>query len=428
MLPRAAVLALALGWSACAGEADRLTPGQKRLNIESFEHVWTTVRDKHWDPKLGGLDWQAVHDELRPRVESAVTMEQARAAMADMLARLKQSHFNIVPATVYEEIGGELKGEGRTGLDVRVVDGRVLVVATEPDSPAVESGVKPGWEIGSVDRKPLAGGLRKIDQSFRGSTLHELMLERAVVARLNGDAGSRVPIGFRDGQGRSTTLDIERARPRGEPFSFGNLPTLYFWVESRKVRPDVGYIRFNLFFAPETLNKAFESAIRDCAACRGFVIDLRGNPGGSGGLALGVAGWFLDQPGLRLGDMLLRSNTLKFVVFPRPAPFRGSLAVLIDGCSASTSEILAGGLQDLKRARVFGMRSAGAALPSMFERLPNGDGFQYAIANYISEGGKQLEGAGVMPDEAAEPSRRALLDGRDPALDRALAWIEGNKN
>jgi len=176
------------------------------------------------------------------------------------------------------------------------------------------------------------------------------------------------------------------------------------------------------------LNKAVENAVKDCATCRGFVVDLRGNLGGIGGLAPGVAGWFLDTPGLRLGDMLLRTTKLKFVVFPRPTVFRGPLAILVDGCSASTSEIFAGGMQDLKRARVFGMRSAGAALPSFFERLPNGDGFQYAIANYVSEGGKQLEGAGVIPDETAGPTRRELLKGRDPALDRALAWIEGSKN
>jgi carboxyl-terminal processing protease len=428
MLPRAAVLALALVWAAPAGGADRLTPEQQRLNIESFEHVWTTVRDKHWDPKLGGLDWQAVHDELRPRLERAVTMEQARAVMEDMLSRLKQTHFEIVPAEIYEEMDGDGKGEGRTGIEVRVVEGRALVVSTEADSPAARSGVKPGWEIESVDGKPLAAGLRKIDRSFRGSTLHDLMLEGAVSARLAGEEGSRVKVGFRDAQGRNTPIEMERTRPRGAEFSFGNLPPLYFWVESRKPRPDVGYVRFNLFFAPETLNKALEDAIRDCVACRGFVVDLRGNPGGIGGLALGVAGRFVDQPGLRLGDLFLRSTKFKFVVFPQPTVFRGPLAILVDGCSASTSEILAGGLQDLKRARVFGMRSAGAALPSMFERLPNGDGFQYAIANYISEGGKQLEGTGVIPDEIAGPSRRELLEGRDPALDRALAWIESGRN
>src|ERR1035438_1090776 len=395
MFPRSAVLALVLVWASPGGGVDRLTPEQKRLNIESFEHVWTTVRDKHWDPKLGGLDWQAVHDELLPQLERAATMEQARAVMEDMLSRLKQTHFDIVPATVYQEMEGD-KGPGRTGIEVRVVEGRALVVSTEPDSPAAKSGVTPGWEIDRVDGKPLAPGLRKIDRNFRHSTLHDLMLDQAVFTRLAGGEGSHVKVGFRDARGRSTTIDMERARPRGSEFSFGNLPPLYFWVESRKVRPDVGYIRFNLFFAPETLNKAVENAVKDCAGCRGFIVDLRGNLGGIGGLAPGVAGWFLDQPGLRLGDMFLRSAKLKFVVFPRPSPFRGPLAILMDGCSASTSEIFAGGMQDLKRARVFGMRSAGAALPSMFERLPNGDGFQYAIANYISEGGKQLEGAEVI--------------------------------
>jgi|ERR1017187_146718 carboxyl-terminal processing protease len=428
MLPRVAILTLALMWAAPAGTADRLTPEQQRLNLESFEHVWTTVRDKHWDPKLGGLDWQAVHDELRPRLERAATMEQARTVMEDMLSRLKQTHFGIVPATVYQEMEGGGRGEGRTGIELRVVEGRVLVVSTEPDSPAAKSAVTPGWEIERVDGKPLAPGLRKIDRNFRDSTLHDLMLERAVSARLAGGERSRVKVSFRDAQGRRTTIEMERARPRGAEFSFGNLPPMYFWVDSRKVRPDVGYIRFNLFFAPETLNKAVENAVKDCAACRGFVVDLRGNLGGIGGLALGVAGWFLDQPGLRLGDMFLRTAKIKFVVFPRPAPFRGPLAILVDGCSASTSEIFAGGMQDLKRARVFGERTAGAALPSMFERLPNGDGFQYAIANYISEGGKQLEGAGVIPDEAAGPTRRELLEGRDLALDRALAWIESSKN
>ncbi|MGB7760360.1 MAG: S41 family peptidase [Bryobacteraceae bacterium] len=427
MLPRLAILALAVVCAAPGGEV-RLSAEQKRLNIESFEHVWITVRDKHWDPKLGGLDWQAVHDELRPRLERAATMEQARAVMEDMLERLKQTHFGIVPMAVYKEMEDGGKGEGRTGIEVRVVEGRALVVSMDPDSPAAKSAVTPGWEIERVDGKPLEPGLRKIDRNFRGSTLHDLMLERAVSARLAGGEGTRVKLSFRDARGRSTTIDMERARPRGAEFSFGNLPPLYFWVDSHKLRPDIGYIKFNLFFAPETLNKAFENAVADCAACRGFVVDLRGNLGGIGGLAPGVAGWFLDQPGLRLGDMFLRASKLKFVVFPRPAPFRGPLAILVDGCSASTSEIFAGGMQDLKRARVFGMRTAGAALPSVIERLPNGDGFQYAIANYISEGGKQLEGAGVIPDEIAGPTRRELLEGRDPALGRALAWIEGSKN
>jgi len=152
------------------------------------------------------------------------------------------------------------------------------------------------------------------------------------------------------------------------------------------------YVHFNLFFEPDSLNTAFQQAIRTCGNCDGFIIDLRGNPGGIGGLATGVAGWFTDKKDQRLGTMFLRGASMKFVVFPRPETFSGPLAILTDGCSASTSEILAGGMKDLGRARVFGTHTAGAALPSLFTRLPNGDGFQYAIANYISEGGQPLEG------------------------------------
>jgi carboxyl-terminal processing protease len=81
-------------------------------------------------------------------------------------------------------------------------------------------------------------------------------------------------------------------------------------------------------------------------------------------------------------------------------------------------------MQDLKRARIFGTHTAGAALPSAFARLPNGDGFQYILANYISEGGKPLEGLGVAPDETVKPTQKELLAGKDPIMDSAIAWIK----
>jgi carboxyl-terminal processing protease len=168
----------------------------------------------------------------------------------------------------------------------------------------------------------------------------------------------------------------------------------------------------------------FAEAVQACMKCDGFVIDLRGNPGGIGGMAMGMAGWFIDQPDQRLGTMYMRDATLKFVVNPRVNTFAGPVAILVDGASASTSEILAGGMKDLGRARVLGTHTAAAALPSVFEMLPNGDGFQYAIANYISEGGKPLEGLGVSPDVETPLTRQALLDGKDPALDAAVAWIK----
>src|SRR5690242_13149987 len=87
----------------CAA-AQTLTPAQRQSNLDSFEQVWTTVRDKHWDPKLNGVDWQAVHDELKPKVEAAGNMGEARSAMSAMLERLGQTHFGIVASDVYGDV------------------------------------------------------------------------------------------------------------------------------------------------------------------------------------------------------------------------------------------------------------------------------------------------------------------------------------
>lgn len=422
MFRRGAWLCLAVAVTSLA--AAGLTPEQRKLNIDSFEYVWQTVRDKHWDPKLNGLDWQALHDEVRPKVEAAGSMQEARQAVAGMLERLHQTHFGITPPEVYDEMAASGSREGSTGIAARVIGGQAVVTAVAPESPAAAMGVKPGWVIVRVDGRALEPGLRAIEERFSQSTLLDLIRARTVEARLSGAAGEKVRVDFLDGNDRPVALEIERGRPRGTLARLGYLPPMYFWVESRRVRPQVAYIRFNIFFEPDSVIAKVQEAVTGCGDCRGFIIDLRGNPGGIGALSMGLSGFFLDKPGQRLGTMILRDSRINFVVYARPQPFRGPLAILVDGASASTSEIFAGGLKDLGRARIFGTRTAAAALPSVFEKLPNGDGFQYAFANYISEGGKPLEGVGVVPDEEAAPTRAALLAGRDPALDAALAWID----
>jgi carboxyl-terminal processing protease len=404
--------------------AAELTPAQKRLNIDSFERVWQTVRDTHWDPKLGGVDWQAAHDDLRPAVERAETMAQARKAMSDLLGRLHQSHFAILPADVYEEVGDKSRsGDGRTGIDVRVVNGQALVTSVNENSPAAKAGVRPGWLILQIDAKEVAPSIESVSHIYRDSTLRDLMLARAVASKLNGDLDDTVRVRFLDGAGKTVDLEIAEASPRGEKTTFGLLPTQYVWIESRKLEANVGYIAFNMFLGPARLMPAFEDAVKSFQQSDGVIIDIRGNPGGIGIMAMGLAGFFLDKSGQRLGTMQTRQTPLNFVVNPRVPTFRGRVAILVDGSSASTSEIFAGGMQDLKRARIFGTRTAGAALPSFIEKLPNGDGFQCATANYISAGGKTLEGIGVTPDVEAPPTRELLLAGKDAALEAALHWI-----
>ena len=126
--------------------------------------------------------------------------------------------------------------------------------------------------------------------------------------------------------------------------------------------------------------------------------------------------------------MKTRDSELRFPVFPQLEPYTGPVAVLIDECSISSAEILSGGLQDLGMARVFGNQTAGLALPSTVEQLPNGDRLQYAFANYTSDSGKSLEGVGVEPDVLLIPSQSDFRESKDPVLSEALRWILEQKS
>jgi carboxyl-terminal processing protease len=424
-----AAAALAFAQTATSAAPNQLTQKQRQLNIDSFEYVWTTVRDKHWQAKPAGLDWQAVHDELRPSMENTTTMQAARAVLNDMLQRLRETHFAIIPSDLYSDLNGSGgKGEITTGIDVRIAGSDVLVTSVEAGSSAAREHVQPGWQIlkiGSIDLAPV---IEKLNQAYAQSSLRELVLREAILSRLGSKTEEPTTVVFLDGANRRITKSLNQGKPRGELSQFGYLYPMHVWFDSSKVaNGEVGYVKFNLFLDPARVMNLFGEAVEGCKTCRGFIIDLRGNPGGIGAMAMGMAGWFIDQPDRRLGTLSMRDTTLKFVVNPRVYTFAGPLAILMDGTSASTSEILAGGLKDLGRARIFGTPSAAAALPSVFEMLPNGDGFQYAIANYISEGGKPLEGLGVTPDVEASLTREALLSGKDPALDAAIAWIANQK-
>jgi carboxyl-terminal processing protease len=395
--------------------------------MASFEQVWIAIRDTHWEEQPGGLDWGAVRDELEPRIAAAENQDQVRELLNEMLGRLGQSHFGIVPQSVYSGLDAGPGGQHTTGIDVRLLGDDVVVTEVVSGSPADLAGVRPGWVLNAVGGREIDGlidGLREIART-RGLQMG-LVLASSLRQRLSGSPNAVVAVTFLDGNGNSVALNIGTAPQRGTTTQFGNLPPIAVWYEDRRYG-DTTYIRFNAFMDVPRLMPSFEQSIRDCEPCDGIVIDLRGNPGGIAAMAMGMSGFLTAERSFQLGTMHMKGVELNFVVNPRLDPFEGPVAILIDSNSASTSEIFAGGLQDLGRARIFGTTSAGAALPSVIERLPNGDGFQHAIANYVSAGGQTLEGNGVTPDEIVELERDVLLEGRDPVIDAALEWINSQR-
>lgn len=415
---------------------------RRKEHHDSFLRVWETVRDEHWDPKVGGVDWDGARAEFEPQVLAAQSDDEVRDLLGQMLNRIGESHFGIVPSTVYremavadtsEEDADEVEdaapkkersyvGNGSVGIEARILGEDAFVFRIEDGSPAAGAGVQPGWKIVEVDGRDLSSSIARIREHNSDATSLQLMLAGAVHGRLGGRVGDEVHVVF-DAQGEKKELELTLTPPTGTSTRFGHMPEMHFRYQSQRIAEDVGYLRFNMFMDPPTLARSFQESMEEFMDCRGVVIDIRGNPGGIGGMVMGMSGWLIDERGKHLGEMKTRQGTVKFAVFPRAETYQGSVAILIDGCSASTSEIFAQGLRDLERARLFGRRTSGAALPSLFTELPNGDRFQYAMADYTSISGHRIEGNGVNPDEPIALDPEALSRGEDPDMAAAIGWI-----
>ena len=187
---------------------------------------------------------------------------------------------------------------------------------------------------------------------------------------------------------------------------------------------NIRVIAFDVFL-PQLMvriNQAIAKAHSEKAA--GLIIDLRGNPGGIGFMANGIIGRLVSEE-LDLGDMNNTAGNIPFHAFPQKGAYLGPIAVLVDSFSASTSEIFAAALQEHQRARIFGRSTTAAVLPSVIEKLPNGDNFQYAVGDFVTALKKvHLEGKGVLPDEVIPLNTTLLLEGKDPDLEAALSWLK----
>jgi carboxyl-terminal processing protease len=405
-----------------AGSVTRGLAASTEVRQETFDIVWRTVKEKHFDPTLGGLDWDKVREQYAPRAAAAKSDAEFYAVLRQMLGELHQSHFNIIPPEAVIDDNSQEPSGGSVGIDLRMVGNQAVITRVQPGSRAATAGLRPGFIITRIDDTSAAQILALFAKSKESDTMRALRITRTLIARINGAPETTVRVAYLDEHDQLHEATIARERLKGEMSQrLGNFPPQYAEFETRRLAGGIGYIRFNVFVI--LLTERIKGAIRGMSDAPGIIIDLRGNPGGVGGMAPGIAGVLGEKP-TSLGTMTMRSGYIRFFVNPQPNPYLGPLVILTDGGSASTSEIFAGGLQELGRAVVVGERTAGAALPSYFQKLPTGALFQYAIADFKTPKGVLIEGRGVDPDLEVKLNRRALLDGHDPQLDAAMEEIK----
>jgi carboxyl-terminal processing protease len=254
-------------------------------------------------------------------------------------------------------------------------------------------------------------------------------IRRLATRRLLGLAGTRVTIRYLDNADKPGHAVLVREEPAAKPVQIGLLPPLYPEVHARQ-QGDVGIIAFNVFLLEPVLGDIKKAIDRFQAhGAKALIIDLRGNPGGHGAMAIPIASRLVNAP-LTLGSIQFRDFPQKLVAQPEAGvtPFLGPVAILTDEGTASASEILAAGLQEAKRAVVVGDASLGAVLPSVIEQLPHGAVMQYVVADFKTPKGVLLEGRGVQPDKRVVETRAGLRSGHDPVLDAALVAVRASRS
>jgi carboxyl-terminal processing protease len=327
------------------------------------------------------------------------------------------------------------EAEASFGLTLRFIEKIPTVTGVRANFPADKAGVEMGWIVKSVDGADMA---TEQSDAVDGTAkyVEELILQGADA----GEIDSQETWVFQSKLGELRTTELTRTCSEGISTKLGLLPPFQARCDERILSkeelralglPDdfnIAVISFNIWMPAiaQKLDEAFQRHLN----ADGMIIDLRGNPGGAGGMAMGVAGHVMDEP-KSLGAMRTRDTTLEFKVNPRRStpqgervePFSGPVAIVVDPLSASTSEIFAGGLQKLNRARVFGRVSAGAALPAQMKTLASGDALLFAFANFTLPDGSTIEGVGVIPDQITGTHREDWTPNQDADVTAAARWI-----
>lgn len=418
------------GWLALAATAAAAQTTPEDVQLASFDEAWRIVWETHFDTTFNGVDWKALRDEFRPRAVGA-PRDTIRALLQNMLNRLGQSHFALLPADAIDDDPAErARGNGTTGLDLRLIEGRIMVTRVEPGSAAEAAGIKTGWIVTGVDRRRVDSLLTRLE-SRTSRTPVGLRAVSALNAWLGGTPGSEVTLSLLDGNDRPVEQRLVRQADGSMPVKWGHFPTFFARFSSREIRRNdtrVGLIWFNNWLVQ--LMRQVDSAVDHYRGYDGIILDLRGNTGGIAAMVSGLAGHFTPRRDT-LGINRTRTTTLYFVANPRRStadgrqvtPFTGPVAILTDEMSASASEVFAGGMRAINRVQIFGDTTIGAVLPAIWDRLPNGDVLYHALGEFITSTGERLEGRGVLPDETIAVTRADLLAGRDPVLEAAVRWI-----
>jgi len=309
-------------------------------------------------------------------------------AIQGMLTGL-DPHSSYLDAESFRDMRVETEGQfGGLGIEVTMENGFVKVVSPIEDTPAAKAGVKPGDLVIRLD-----------DKAVKGMTLTE------AVRLMRGKPGTDIVLTVvREGESKPLKITITRAVIKVQS------------VKQQLLEPGFGYVRVTQFQA--TTEKILTEALRKLekesgGALNGLILDLRNNPGGVLNAAVAVSDAFLEKGMIVYTEGRVNDSKLKFNASSGDLVRGAPIVVLINGGSASASEIVAGALQDHKRAVIMGTKSFGKGSVQTIVPVSNGAALKITTARYFTPNGRSIQASGIEPDIVTEEARVTKSEASD---------------
>jgi carboxyl-terminal processing protease len=373
---------------------------------ELVDEVWQIIDRQYVDGTFNQQDWKAIRTEYLNR--SYTNQEEAYKAIREMLKKLEDPYTRFMDPEEFKNMQIDTSGQ-LTGVGIQLAQDektkKLMVIAPIEDTPAFKAGVLAKDVITKIDGKSTEG-----------------MDVNDAVKLIRGQAGTPVTLTIQRGN-EEKDYRLTRAQIEIRPvhYSVKNTPA-----------EKVGYIRLNQFSAnaaPEMRN-----AIQDLEKQQvtGYVLDLRSNPGGLLYASIDIAQMWLEE-GTIVSTVNRQGESDRQTANSRPLT-KKPLVVLVDGGSASASEILSGALQDNKRAALVGTQTFGKGLVQSVRGLGDGSGLAVTIAKYLTPSGRDINKAGIAPDVVLELSdvqrkelqqdRTKIGTGADPQYAKAMEILK----
>lgn len=360
-----------------------------------YDRAWRLINAKYVDDTQNQQNWE----RWRHKYDNVIVDEQdAYVAISTMVDSLGDVYTKFLTPKEYKEesesIQGSLKG---IGVQIGVREGKLLIIAPLEDTPGERAGLKSEDEILEIDGK-----------STKGITVE------AAAEAIRGPEGTNVKLLIKRKGEEPKLYTIERANIELKSVST-KAPKI------GKVDDNLGYIRLSSFLSRNAANE-FQAALKGYQDKDGIIIDLRSNPGGLLTNAIYIADMFLnskvivstvDKDGYKDTQ-----NSLSQVITKQP------VVVLINGGSASASEILSGALKDNKRAIIVGKKSFGKGLVQEINKLPDGSALHITIQKYLTPNGIDIHKKGITPDYVVDLTEEDIKNNKDPQLEKACEVLQ----